>query len=139
VAFRPFTPEWADAFREVVSANATYREAAAKWTWPMALVLRPAPELGYPDALAMELALDRGACHAAHIRAADDVTADLVLSAPYDVWKSVVRGELDPIVGVTRGVIAVKGPLMTLMLHAKAAMALLACAQAVPSVFPDEA
>lgn len=139
MTFRPFTPEWADAFREAVSGSVAYREAGAKWTWPMALVLRPAPEFGYPDALAMELALDRGACHAASIVAAHDVTAELVLSAPYDVWKSVVRGELDPIVGVTRGAIAVQGPLMTLMMHAKAAMALLACAQAVPSLFPDEA
>ncbi|MBX3134468.1 MAG: SCP2 sterol-binding domain-containing protein [Gemmatimonadaceae bacterium] len=139
MALRPFTPEWADAFRAVVSADAAYRAAAAKWTWPLALVLRPAPEYGYPDALAMELALDRGNCHAASIVAANDVTAELVLSAPYAVWKSVVRGELDPIVGVTRGAIAVQGPLTMLMMHAKAAMALLACAQAVPSTFPDDA
>lgn len=135
---RPFTPAWADAFRGAIEADSTYRDAAAKWTWPVALVMPPAPEFGYPDSVAVELALDRGRCHAAEIRAHDTLTAAIILTAPYQVWKSVVRGELDPLQGVTRGKISVKGSLATLMMHAKAATALVACARAVPTAFPDE-
>lgn len=135
---RPFTSAWADAFRAAIEGDAAYRVAAAKWTWPVALVLQPAPEFGYPDAVAVELSLDRGRCHSADIRAADAVTAPIVLTAPYAVWKSVVQGELDPLAGVTRGKIAVQGSLAILMMHAKAASALVHCAKAVPTAFPDE-
>lgn len=135
---RPFTAAWADAFRSAIESDASYRSAAAKWTWPVALVLTPAPELGYTESVAVELQLDSGRCHAAAIVAADAVTAPLALTAPYPVWKSIVRGELDPMAGVTRGLIAVRGSLTTLMLHARAATALVACAKAVPTEFVDE-
>lgn len=135
---RPFSPEWAAAFKDAIDADAPYRAAAAKWTWPVALVLQAAPEYGYPDAVAVELTLDRGLCHAAAILPREAVTAPFVLTAPYAVWKAVVRGELDPLVGVTRGKIAVQGSLATLMMNAKAAAALCACARNVATAFPDE-
>lgn len=135
---RPFSPEWAAAFRDAVEADAAYRATAAAWTWPMALVLEAAPELGYPDAIAVELTLDRGRCHGAELRHPDAVTAPFVLRAAYATWKQVVQGALDPLAGVSRGRIAVTGPLMTLLLHARSASALCACARAVPTRFPDE-
>ena len=137
-AHRPFTADWAAAFQDAIEADASYRELAAKWTWPVALVLDAAPELGYAEPVAVELSLDRGRCHSAQLRARDAVTAPFILTAPYAVWKSVVRGELDPLVGVTRGKITVQGSLATLMMHAKSASALCACARAIPTAFPDE-
>lgn len=135
----PFTPAWADAFRDAIAADAAYRAAAAKWTWPVALVLDPAPEYGYPDAVAVELTLDRGHCHAAAVRPATDVSAPFVLRAAYATWKAVVTGALDPLVGVSRGLIRVQGSLTTLLLHATAASALCHCARGVATRFPDEA
>ncbi|HRN52628.1 MAG TPA: hypothetical protein PK788_03985 [Gemmatimonadaceae bacterium] len=136
---RPFTPEWAAAFRDAIEADAGYRQTAAGWTWPVAFVLDAAPEYGYPDAVAMQLELERGRCHAAALLAPDAITAPVVLRAAYAVWKSVVRGELDPVVAVTGGKFRVSAGAMTLMLHPRAATALVACARAVPTLFPDEA
>lgn len=138
MAHRPFSPAWAEAFQQAIESDASYRAAAAKWTWPVALVLEATPEYGYADGVAVELTLDRGRCHGAQIGPRDAVTAPFVLTAPYAVWKAVVRGELDPLVGVTRGKIAVQGSLATLMLNAKSAAALCACARLVPTAFPDE-
>jgi len=138
VAHRPFTPEWAAAFQDAIEADTNYRDLAAKWTWPVALVLDASPELGYPEPVAVELTLDRGRCHGAVIRHPDAVTAPFVLRAPYATWKLVMRGELDPLAGVTRGKIGVKGSLATLMMHARSASALCGCARAVPTRFPDE-
>lgn len=139
VAHRPFTPEWAAAFRDAIEADATYRVAAASWTWPVAFVLEAAPEFGYPDAIAMQLHLERGRCHSAALLAPDAVTAPVALRAPYAVWKSVARGELDPVVAVTGGKFRVSAGAMTLMTQPRAATALVACARAVPTAFPDEA
>jgi len=138
MAYRPFSAEWAEAFKDAIEADATYRETATKWAWPVALVLQATPEYGYPDAVAVELTLDRGRCHAVAIRARDTVTAPFVLTAPYEVWKAVVKGELDPLTGVTRGKITVQGSLATLMMHAKSAAALCGCARNVATAFPDE-
>lgn len=135
---RPFSTEWAAAFREAIESNTRYQEVATKWTWPVALVLQAAPEFGYSETVAVELMLDRGRCHSAQIMSRDAVTAPFVLTAPYPVWKAVVKGELDPLVGVTRGKITVQGSLGILMMHAKSAAALCACAQNVPTAFPDE-
>jgi putative sterol carrier protein len=139
MSHRPFSPEWAEALRDAIENDATYRETAVKWTWPVALVLDATPEAGFDEAVAVELVLDRGRCHGAAILHPDQVTAPFVLRAPYLTWKEVVRGDLDPLAGVTRGRIGVRGSLATLMIHAKAATALVACARAVPTHFPDEA
>ena len=76
----PFTPEWTAALREAIESDPDYRTAAAKWTWPVALVLEAAPEFGYAAPVAVELALDRGRCMGAALRAPDAVTAPFVLT-----------------------------------------------------------
>lgn len=136
---RPFTAPWADAFHAAIAADAAYQLAAAKWAWPVGLVLDATPEFGYPDSVAIELALDHGRCHSVALLPPANLTAPFVLTAPYATWKAVLRGELDPLTGVTLGRIAVRGSLATLMLHARAAKALVTCARAVPIHFPDEA
>ena len=136
--FRPFTQPWADALCEALNGDAAYRDAAARWAWPLAMVLEPTPALGYAEPVATELVLDHGTCRAATVLAPGAVTAPFVLRATYEVWKKVVRGELDPISAVVTGRIKLTGAMMTLMMHTGAAQALLACASRVPTDFPDE-
>ncbi len=134
---RPFTQSWTDAFVAAINADAAYRAAGASWTWPLALVLKAAPEHGYPDDVAVELQLDRGTCTGARVVTGEQSACDFVLRGDYDTWKSVVTGGADPVVAVTMGKLKlVKGSLTTLMLQTKAAKALVACAQAVPTDFP---
>jgi putative sterol carrier protein len=138
---RPFTQPWADAFRDAINADPGYRAAASGWTWPVALLLDPArPELGYPEPVAVQVALDRGTAGEARALPGAETTADIVLGADYETWKAVVRGALDPVGGVVSGRIRlVQGSMMTLMMQVAAAKALVACAAAVPTEFPDEA
>ena len=138
---RPFSQPWADAFRDAINADADYRAAASGWTWPVALLLDPAdPALGYPEPVAVQVALDRGTASDARALAGSDADADIVLGADYATWKQVVRGALEPVNAVVSGRIRlVRGSLMTLMMHVNAAKALVACAARVPTAFPDEA
>ncbi len=139
LALRPFSAEWADAFRAAVDASDAYKAIAGGWRWPIAFVLEATPELGYTDAVAVELTFDGGRCSAAALRHPEAVTAPFVLRAGYATWKEVVTGALDPMAGVSRGRIGVTGPLMTLLLHSRVAGALCACARTLPTAFPDEA
>jgi putative sterol carrier protein len=136
--FRPFTQDFADALCSAINADAEYRDAAKSWTWPTALLLEAAPELGYPESVAIELDLDRGTCRSARLIAEEAIAATFTLRASYATWKDVVTGALDPIMGVTRGVLRLKGPLTTLMLHTRAAKALVQVAMKVPVQFADE-
>jgi len=136
---RPFTQSWADALRAVINGNADYRSVAGGWRWPIALVLERAPDLGYPDDVAIRLELEAGDCHDARLVAPDDADAPFVLRGAYGVWKRIVRGELDAIAAVVTQELALEGRLHTLVMHARWAKALVACARQVPTAFPDEA
>lgn len=135
----PFTQPWADAFRDAINADESYRAASSGWKWPLALVLDPVAELGYPGGGAVELELSRGTCERATALAPDAVTAYFVLRGAYPAWKAIVRGELDPVTAVmTRRLALATGSLTTLMLHSRSAKLLVACARQVDTAFPDE-
>ena len=136
--FLPFSSDWADALKASIAGDAQYRVVGRGWMWPIALVLSAAPALGYPDDLAVELELSRGECTAARLLPAGDVTAPFVLRADYGTWKEIVLGQLDPLVAVTRLRVAFTGAMMTLLVHARAAQAMVACAQKIPTRFPDD-
>ena len=74
MSFRPFTQPWADALCEALNGDAAYRDAAARWAWPLAMVLEPTPALGYAEPVATELVLDHGTCRAATVLAPGAVT-----------------------------------------------------------------
>ncbi len=133
-----FTQPWADALRAVINADSAYRTAAANWTWPVALVLEAETALGYPVDTAVEFDLSRGTCAAVRVLRPSAATAPFVLRASYAVWKRIVRGALDPVLAVALRQVRLQGSLSTLMLHVGAAKALIACARAVPTQFPDE-
>jgi putative sterol carrier protein len=134
--FAPFTQPWADAFRTAINASESYRAAARSWLWSTSLVCTADPGFGIPVDTAIELALDRGVCHAAVAKPASETATEFTFRAPLATWQLVMSGKLDPIAGVTKGSIVMHGPLTTLLLQMKAASALVACAQQVPTQFP---
>jgi putative sterol carrier protein len=137
---RPFTQPWADAFRDAINADPSYRTAAVGWSWPVALLLDPpAATLGYPEPVAVQVALDRGTAGQATLVPGAAATADIVLGGSYETWKEIVLGSLDPVGAVMGGRLRlVRGSIMTLMSQIGAARALVACAARTPTEFPDE-
>ena len=63
--------------------------------------------------------------------------APFIFRAPYDGWKRLVRGELDPIIGVVKGEITMTGSMSALMLHSRAAKALVEVVRTVPTALDD--
>ena len=134
----PFTQPWADAFRDAVNASEAYRTAGAAWRWPVALVLDRAPALGYDEDTAMLVELEAGECRRAELVDAGSLDAPFVIAGPYEVWKEVVRGKLDPIAAIMRRQMRLKGSIATLVQHLGTAKALVESASLVPTRFPDE-
>ena len=133
-----FTPEWAAALCAEIEGDAAYQEASRGWKWPLAFVLDRAPDLGFPDDVAVQLRLDRGRCLGTDVRPAAKVDATFALRASYATWKRIVRGELDPVVGVMKGEVKLTGSIGTLMMHTRSTKALVECARRIPIRFPDE-
>lgn len=137
--YRPFTQPWADAFCEAINADAHYAQTARGWHWPLAFVLEPAPEYGYPREVAVQLDLSGGHCRGARIIEPEQITAPFTIRARYGPWKRMVTGDLDPVAAVMQGKATLVGSMATMMLHMNSARALVRCARAVPIEFPDEA
>ncbi len=137
-ALPPFTQAWADAFRAKVNGSEEYRQAAKRWGWPLALVLEPSPQYGFPTPRALVLEFDGRGCVRADSTDSDNVDAPFVIRGAYLAWKRIMRGELDPITAIVRRRLHLRGSLAKVLLHARAAKTLIACATTIPTQFPDE-
>lgn len=137
-ALTPFTVEWAEALRRTIDSDPEYRRVGSGWKWPIALVMNATPALGFAVDVVVELTLNGGACTAARIITIPEIAAPFVLRADYAVWKELAQGTLDPLVALTSRRIVLTGSLPKLLFHAKAVRALVACAQRVPTKFPDD-
>jgi putative sterol carrier protein len=130
-----FSEAWAAAFRAAVNNDAAYRDAAKGWTNPVAMVIDE--DAGPAAGMAVQVDLKAGTCLSAVALSAEAVSAPFVLSADLATWKEIVTGGSDPIMAVARGKVKLsRGSLGTLMLHAKGAKALVACAQKIDTLWP---
>jgi putative sterol carrier protein len=134
----PFTQAWADAFRDAVNRDVTYRQAGLGWTSTVALVLDDGAPVGLIGPVALELSLDRGLCNTARIISPDACIAPFVFRGNYPVWMEVMGGATDPVTAVMRGQIRLTGNVATLMMHGPAITALVRCAQSVTSQISDQ-
>lgn len=65
--------------------------------------------------------------------------SDFTLTADYDVWKAVCKGQQEVIKGIMGGKIKIKGNMMKLLKQTKPAIAFVNTMQNLPTEFPDEA
>lgn len=133
-----FTQEWADEWCQAINGNSNYREAAKSWEGPVGLVMRADPSQGIESDRAVVADLWHGECRGATAR--EDASVDdasFVIAAGVTIWKSVLAGSTDPIVGLMGGKLKLqKGSLFKLLPYAKAAKEMVASAQSVDTVFP---
>jgi putative sterol carrier protein len=133
-----FTAAWADAFGAAINADPAYAAAGKNWINPVALIVEMSDSL--PNGAAVQLDLQAGVCVSAKALPPAEVSAPFVLSADLTSWIDVVSGATDPLMAVARGKLRLtSGSLGVLMLHAKAAKALVACAQNVDTEWPASA
>jgi len=132
--------EWVSACGVAINASRAYREAAANWTFgAVALVVRPQPDLGLTEPVALWLDLDRGSCRDARLVPAPEAgQAPFVISGDYATWKAVLRRELAPVAGILRGKLALQGSLAIVVRHVGTAEAIVEAATTVPTRFLDD-
>lgn len=134
--------EWGELYRERINGSAEYADAAATWEGDLVFVYEREPDKSVPDDVYSWLDLWHGRCRAIEmLQGPQDpkaASAQFTISAPYSRWKSVMRGELDPVKAMMQGKMKVKGDLPTIVRYVQAANVLVALAGQVPTEFVDE-
>lgn len=127
MAVEMFTQSWALAWAAELNQSEEYRQAAATWEGPVALILaEDAPGRGR----AVLLDLWHGACRSAGMADPADLgAAAYVFQGSQDAWRQVLIGGTSPVMALMNGRIRlVKGDLATLLPYAGAAKELLTLA-----------
>lgn len=114
------------AWRDHLNASPLFRESAAGWRGTL-LLLEGDPDA--PSRTAWVEVAD-GSCADARGGGSDDAArADFILAAQPSTWEALVAGRTTPVMAAMTGRLRlVKGDLLALAPHAKAAAALLAAA-----------
>ena len=131
---------WAEALVAEINASSEYRNAAAKWgdgfNGNVLLAFDADAALGAPRALLIKLA--KGAClGASFVPGTSHADAGFGLRAPFSVWKDVLAGKTLAATAILTGKMKLQGDTMTLLKHTAAHRALVACAAAIPTEFPQ--
>ena len=133
-----FTQEWAEAWCRAINENPDYREAARTWEGEVALVLSADAGAGVAEDRVVIADLWHGECRGARAAGTSDLEpVPFVIRAGLAVWRDVLEGRTDPIVGLMGGKLKLeKGSLFKLLPYARAAKEMVASAQAVDTQFP---
>ncbi len=134
------TESWAKALADEINASSEYRNAAAKWgdgfNGNVLLVFEADANLRKTHALLVELA--KGVCHdASFVPGTSHPRAAFGLRAPFSVWKDVLSRKTLAATAILTGKMKVEGDKMTLLKHTAGHRALIACAAALDTEFPQ--
>jgi len=131
--------EWAAAYHQAINQNALYQKAAADWNQgAFAFVCKPEPSLGLETAQGLVLDLALGRCNGVLYTTdpARIAEAPFVIEASYAQWKSVLRGEVEPIKAMLQGQLKLtKGHLPTIIRDVEGAKQLVLSASTIDSEF----
>lgn len=134
--------EWAQAYCRALNESEEYRKAGKNWTAGSILfVVEDIPEkvaemLG-SQRIGFRLDLLRGECRGVeYYTDPDKGKAEFIITAKYQDWLRVIRGELHPTTALmTRKLKVVRGNVAILLRFAQAAIAMVKAAQNVPTRF----
>jgi putative sterol carrier protein len=133
------TPEWTDAYENLVKSDQEYREAAKEWEGTVALCTLMDPELGMEEDSYLLMDLWHGECRRIRLVPVDvGQAADFVITGQYSVWKKVNRAELDATKAMMQGRLKLRGDLPTLVRSNRASTRLTEITSSMQTVFPDD-
>lgn len=133
------SPEWTQAFAAAVNNNEVYRTHGKAWTFgSVAMVVSKNEAVGIKDDMGMILDVHEGVCRGAELVHGMDAVmgSPFVIVAPYERWKKVIDGELDPIKAMMEGKLKMtKGHLPTMLRFVLSSRALVTSATDVATEY----
>jgi len=100
--------KWIKELSERLNASEVYAQAAATWEGDNVFVILP--DADYPDTTYLYINLQHGkASNARQLSSLDEQKALFTTSAPFNTWRRVLEGRLDPIQGMFSGKLKLVG------------------------------
>ncbi len=133
--------EWAAAYKDAINANPEYRLHGKDWTHGVvAFVVKADPALRIEKDLGLWLDVHAGECREVKIMTAEEVqAAAFVIVAPYAMWKSIIKKEIDPIKAMMQNKVKLtKGHMPTIVRYVNSSRQLVESTSRVPTKFRDE-
>ena len=139
VVYEPYSPEWAQAFKDEINKSSVYKQAAAGWEGSVGLVVLAEPDKNVPEDRGIFLDLWHGEARDVKIVSRPEAEkADYVITGAYSRWKKVATKELDATKGIMLGQLKLRGDFPTIVRYTKASQELTECTTRVAVHWPDE-
>ena len=131
--------EWVIAFKEAVQNSPSYQKAAKTWEGDITLVVKADSQVGVEADSYLYMDLWHGDCRDMRLVSKEEgESAKFVITASYDRWKQVAKGELEPVKGMMQGKLKLKGNLPYIVRYVQAGKELITCTSKIPARFHDE-
>ena len=139
MAYKAFSDEWAEAYKNEINNSAIYKQAAAGWEGVVALIVEAEPEKNFPETKGVWMDLWHGEARDIKVVSeAEADKADFVIRGPYSRWKQVAQKELDSTKAMMQGKLKLRGDLPTIVRYTKASQEMTECTTRVEVEYPDE-
>lgn len=139
VTYEPYSPEWAQAFKDEINKSSVYKQAAAGWEGTVGLVVLAEPDKNVPEDNGIFMDLWHGEARDVRtVGRAEAEKADFVITGSYSRWKKVATKQLDAVKGIMLGQLKLRGNFPTIVRYTKASQELVECTTRVPVRWPDE-
>ncbi|NWF94773.1 MAG: SCP2 sterol-binding domain-containing protein [Candidatus Thorarchaeota archaeon] len=128
--------EWIAEYWKLLNANTAYKDAAKDWEGAFLFVIEADGKV-IKENMRLYMDLWHGECRLARMALPDD-KAPFVYAGPYENWKQLFAGKIDPIKGIMARKFKLTGDMGKVMRATKAAAELVATAVKIPTKFLDE-
>jgi putative sterol carrier protein len=126
--------EWIKELSARLNASETYAQAAATWEGDNIFVILP--DVDYADTTYFYINLQHGkASDARQLGSLDEKKALFSTSAPFNTWRKVLEGRLDPIQGIFSGKLKLVGSMAQIQRNPKATYELVKVAAQIDTDF----
>ncbi len=131
--------EFVKEMEALLDANPEYKKAGAEWEGDIITVIEAEEHLLDEPFIYYSKPHHGEILESYQLKSVDEKDAAFIISAPYSVFKGIIKGELDPMKAMMQGKIVVKGDIKTLLKYAKfQQLGMEALKQVPPPTFVDE-
>jgi putative sterol carrier protein len=126
--------EWIKELSARLNTSPTYAQAAATWEGDNIFVVLP--DADYPDTAYLYINLQHGqASDARQLSSLAEQKALFITSAPFNTWRKVLEGRLDPIQGMFSGKLRLVGSMAQVQRTPKATYEMVKVASQIDTDF----
>lgn len=139
MAYKAFTQEWMNAFRQKIADSAEYKEIAKNWEGSVSIIINSDPDRNVPETV--YLFTDYWHGEAGDFLVCDKQkaeSANFIMTGDYIRWKQIARKELDATKALMQGKLKLKGNLAYVVRHVRTVNKVVELFGEVETLWPDE-